>query len=64
MAYYYTKNEEIVSSQVNRTFESLFTCTEKAFETWVDELCDYVTKQWDEKGLSEFEGGLYSDFLV
>jgi len=50
MAYYYTKNEEIVSSQVNRTFESLFTCTEKAFETWVDELCDYVTKQWDEKG--------------
>jgi len=50
MAYFYTKNDDIVKSPVNKTFEELFNCSEKQFATWVDELCEAVTKQWDEKG--------------
>ena len=50
MAYFYTRNDDIVKSSVNRTFEELLTCSEVKFEKWVDELCVAVTKQWDEKG--------------
>ena len=50
MAYFYTKNDDIVKSSVNKTFGELFNCTEKEFAAWVDELCSVVTKQWDELG--------------
>ena len=50
MAYFYTKNDDIIKSSVNRTFEELFTCSEDHFATWVNELCTAVTRQWDEQG--------------
>jgi hypothetical protein len=50
MAYFYTRNDAIVKSPINRTFEELFTCSEKDFSKWVDDLCAAVTKQWDENG--------------
>jgi len=50
MAFFYTRNDDIVKSSVNRTFEELFTCSEKHFSKWVDDLCTAVTKQWDENG--------------
>jgi hypothetical protein len=50
MAYFYTKNDDIVKSSINKTFAELFTCSEEAFSTWVDSLCQAVAKQWDEKG--------------
>ena len=50
MAYFYTRNDDIVNSPVNRTFEELFTCSEKHFAKWADDLCAAVTKQWDENG--------------
>ena len=50
MAYYYTKNDDLVKSNINKTFGELFTCSPKQFEVWVNELCTAVTKQWDEKG--------------
>ena len=50
MAFFYTRNDSLVQSSVNRSFEDLFTCTDSAFETWVNQLCVAVTKQWDEQG--------------
>jgi len=50
MAYYYTKNDELVQSSHNKTFGELFTCSETQFVAWVDELCIAVTLQWDEFG--------------
>jgi len=50
MTYYYTKNDDLVKSSLNKTFGELFTCSEDDFETWVDELCIAVTLQWDEFG--------------
>ena len=48
MAYFYTKNDDLVKSSINKTFGELFTCSEEDFATWVDDLCNVVTKQWDE----------------
>ena len=50
MAYFYTKNDDIIKSPLNKTFSELFTCSEEAFSKWVDELCTVVTHQWDELG--------------
>jgi hypothetical protein len=50
MSFFYTRNEEIITASVNKTFAELFTCSTEAFEKWADELCVYVTRQWDEKG--------------
>jgi hypothetical protein len=50
MAYFYTKNDDLVKSSLNKTFGELFTCSEHAFEEWVDELCRAVTHQWDTLG--------------
>ena len=50
MTFYYTRNDDLIKSSLNKTFKELFTCTEDEFEHWVDELCHAVTKQWDELG--------------
>ncbi|MDO9015147.1 MAG: hypothetical protein Q7U84_10315 [Polynucleobacter sp.] len=50
MAYFYTRNDDIIKSSVNKSFEELFTCSEERFAQWVDELCVAVAKQWDEQG--------------
>lgn len=50
MAYFYTKNDDLVNSALNKTFGDLFTCSEEDFSKWVDELCDVVTHQWDVLG--------------
>lgn len=50
MQYIYTKDLKIVNSPVNKTFDELFTCSEHKFSQWVDDLCEFVTKKWDEEG--------------
>ena len=50
MSYFYTRNDDIAKSAVNKTFAELFRCTETEFEHWVGEFCAVVTKQWDDKG--------------
>lgn len=50
MQYIYTKDVKIVNSPVNKTFDDLFNCSERKFGQWVDDLCEFVTKNWDEKG--------------
>jgi len=50
MAYYYTKNDDIVKSSINRTFGELFNCSIEVFTSWVNELCLAVTTQWDDSG--------------
>jgi hypothetical protein len=50
MSYFYTKNDDLIKSPLNKSFGELFTCTEEEFAIWVDELCFAVTLQWDEFG--------------
>jgi hypothetical protein len=50
MSYFYTKNDDLINSSLNKTFGELFACSEEAFAIWVDELCVAVTLQWDEFG--------------
>lgn len=47
MKYYYTRDDEIVNSHLNRTFDSLFRATEKEFNKWAAELADWVAWKWD-----------------
>lgn len=49
MAFYYTKNDTIVASALNRTFADLYTCDEADFEAWADSLCNEVARLWDEE---------------
>lgn len=50
MSYYYTKNDDLIESPLNKSFGELFTCSEEEFAIWVDELCIAVTLLWDEFG--------------
>ena len=50
MNFYYTKNDELVRSKVNRTYADLYTLSPKEFERWVNELCKEVITQWDQYG--------------
>lgn len=50
MAYFYTRNDDLINSPLNRTFGELYRCSYDEFADWVDELCTAVTRQWDELG--------------
>ena len=50
MAFFYTKNDDLVKSSVNKTFAELFTCSDRTFSNWVNKLCTAVTQQWDRNG--------------
>jgi hypothetical protein len=50
MSYFYTKNDDLINSPLNKSFGELFSCSEEEFAIWVDELCFAVTLQWDEFG--------------
>jgi hypothetical protein len=50
MSYFYTRNDDIQKSDLNRTFAELFRASKEEFENWADALRSYVTKQWDEQG--------------
>ena len=49
--WYYEKNEELLNSNVNKTFDELLTCTDDEFRQWVIDLRKMVVKLWDEKGI-------------
>jgi len=50
MTYFYTRNDDIIRSSLNKKFSDLFRCSDYVFKDWVNKLCTEVTKQWDENG--------------
>lgn len=49
--WFYEKNEELINSNVNKTFDELLTCTDDEFRQWVIDLRKTVVDLWDNKSL-------------
>jgi hypothetical protein len=49
--WFYEKNDELLKSAVNKTFEELLWMTEAEFQTWVAEMRSEVIRIWDQKGI-------------
>lgn len=49
--WFYEKNEELINSPVNKTFDELLICTDNEFRRWVIDLRKTVVDLWDNKGL-------------
>lgn len=50
MSHFYTKDDEILTAPINKTFVELFRGTPEDFQDWVDELRAHVTERWDAMG--------------
>jgi hypothetical protein len=64
MQYYYTKDDGLVSSGLNRTFDSLFRATDEEFSEWVGLLADAVANKWDSQGKPPKGGVALEQFPV
>lgn len=49
--WFYEKNDELLKSEVNKTFEEILWMSESEFQTWVAEMRSEVIRIWDEKGI-------------
>lgn len=49
--WFYEKNDELLKSPVNKTFEEVLWMTEQEFCTWVAEMRAEVVRIWDEQGI-------------
>ena len=49
--WFYEKNEELLGSPVNKTFEEVLWMAEPDFRTWVSDMCAEVIRIWDELGV-------------
>jgi hypothetical protein len=49
--WFYEKNDELLKSPVNKTFEEVLWMTDTEFRTWVAEMRAEVIRIWDEKGI-------------
>jgi hypothetical protein len=49
--WFYEKNEELINSSVNKTFEELLWMTDTDFRQWVIDMRKTVVDLWDNKGL-------------
>jgi hypothetical protein len=49
--WFYEKNQELMSSHVNKTFDELLMCSEDEFRQWVIDLRKVVVDLWDNKGI-------------
>ena len=50
MKYYYEKSG-ILDSKINITYHELFCKTDEELDEWIEEVRQYVIKEWDEKGI-------------
>ena len=55
MNYYYEKSG-ILDSEVNITYDELFRKTDVELDEWIEEVRQYVIKEWDEKGIPPLVG--------
>ena len=49
--YYYTKNDDILNSSLNKRFQDIHFMTDSEFEKWIKSFARLVKKIWDEKGI-------------
>jgi hypothetical protein len=49
--WYYERNDELLNSEVNKTFEQLLWMSDAEFREWVIELRKTVVRLWDEEGI-------------
>lgn len=51
MNWYYERNDELIQSSVNKTFEEILWMTEDEFTQWVKDLRSLVIDLWDNQGI-------------
>lgn len=51
MKWFYEKNEELINSPVNITFDQALTMPDEEFRDWVKRLRETVVELWDKKGI-------------
>jgi hypothetical protein len=54
--YFYTRNDDLLRSKINKTFPELLTCSDSKFDEWVDELCVAIAYRWDVLGIPPHSG--------
>jgi hypothetical protein len=49
MKYYFSKDDDIIKSSLNKPFPVLFRCSDKEFDKWVENLAVAVARKWNEE---------------
>ena len=62
MNYYYEKSG-ILDSEVNITYHELFCKTDDELDLWIEEVRQYIIKEWDEKGIPPLVGQSIEDII-
>ena len=62
MKYYYEKSG-ILDSEVNITYDELFRKTDAELDEWIEEVRQYVIKEWDKKGIPPLVGQSIEDII-
>ena len=62
MKYYYEKSG-ILDSEINITYHELFIKTDDELDEWIEEVRQYVIKEWDEKGIPPLVGQSIGDII-
>jgi len=60
--YYYEKSG-ILDSEINITYHELFIKTDDELDEWIEEVRQYVIKEWDEKGIPPLVGQSIGDII-
>jgi hypothetical protein len=60
--YYYEKSG-ILDSEINITYHELFCKTDVELDEWIEEVRQYVIKEWDEKGIPPLVGQSIGDII-
>ena len=51
MNWFYERNDELLNSPVNKTFEELLWMTDDEFRQWVIDMRKEVVRLWDDEGI-------------
>ena len=62
MKYYYEKSS-ILDSEINITYDELFRKDDDELDEWIEEVRQYVIKEWDEKGIPPLVGQSIKDII-
>ena len=60
--YYYEKSS-ILDSKINITYDELFRKGDDELDEWIEEVRQYVIKEWDEKGIPPLVGQSIKDII-
>ena len=62
MKYYYEKSG-ILDSKINITYDELFHKNDDELDEWIEEVRQYVMREWDEKGIPPLVGQSIEDII-